>query len=163
MAPQHPGGRPKKYATKVEARAADLEKRRYRRQQSRLLAGPADFIAFEPSYPDVPTDTPPSALRTSSDIRIPMDSNIQSSNIPQNLLPISLPPTQLLPIDENADIAAQIKQIQIDEQEANLERDKYDAEIAEILIGLRLANTSNVTEETRTSRISGSYTKGRLK
>ena len=60
MPPKNPGGRPKKYATKAEARAADVEKRQHRRtrQQARLLVGPADFIAFEPPHPDVPTDTP---------------------------------------------------------------------------------------------------------
>ncbi|RAL58327.1 hypothetical protein DID88_006439 [Monilinia fructigena] len=62
MPPKNPGGRPKKYATKAEAKAADLEKRQYRRQQARLLAGPADFIAFEPPHLNVPTDTPPSGL-----------------------------------------------------------------------------------------------------
>ncbi|RAL63558.1 hypothetical protein DID88_003602 [Monilinia fructigena] len=41
MPPKNPGGRPKKYATKAEAKAAGLEKRQYRRQQARLLAGPA--------------------------------------------------------------------------------------------------------------------------
>ncbi|RAL58058.1 hypothetical protein DID88_009666 [Monilinia fructigena] len=147
MPPKNPGGRPKKYATKAEAKAADLEKRQYRRQQARLPAGPADFIAFEPPHPDVPTDTPPSGLRTSSGIRIPADSNVQSSDVPQNLRPISPPPTQLPPFDEDAEVAAQIKQIQVDEQEVNLERGEYEAEIAEILIGLRSANAA---EEART-------------
>ena len=149
------GGRPRKYATAEEARRANLEGNRRRRLQQSLPIGPADFITYEPQlHADVPTDTPPSGLRTSSDIRIPADSNVQSSNVPpQNLRPIHPPQTQLPPIDEDAEVAAQIKQIQIDEQEGNLERDEYEAEITEILIGLRLANAA---EEARTGERSGS-------
>ena len=100
MLPKNPGGRRRKYATDVEARAADISKKQDCHERAKLLAGPADFIAYEPPHPDVPATTPPSGLRTSSDIRIPLDDDIQQDHVPQTVRPISPPPIQLYPCDE---------------------------------------------------------------
>jgi hypothetical protein len=56
--------------------------------------------------------------------------------------------------DDDDEVAAQIKQIQIDEQECNIERGEYDAAISQrlsemeaatvgILMGMRSANTTS--------------------
>lgn len=96
------GGRPKKYATSDEARKANVEGNRRRRQVKALQSqGPADFIAFEPSLDtDCPADTcADTGLRT--DILIPHESGTEHTgasqiDIPQHLRPISPPPTQLV-------------------------------------------------------------------
>ena len=161
------GGRPRKYTTTEAAKQANLENGHRRYQQLLQAQGPADFIAYEPPHPDIPTDTPPSGLRTSSDIRIPPDVDVQI-DIPTNLRPISLLPTQLPLSNDDAEMVEQITQIRIDEQKSNFERVEYEAEIsqqlnemdaatAQILMGMRSANTTSVAEETRageTSRLS---------
>jgi hypothetical protein len=143
MPPKNPGGRPRKYATKAEARAADLEKRQYRRHQSRQPAGPADFIAYEPPlHSNVPTETPLEiGLRTSIDIPVPSRDDARHDDVPQCLRPISLPPTQLPTAADDPELAEQIQQIRADEQESVLERTEYDAEVANILLGMRSDNT----------------------
>lgn len=155
------GGRPKKYQSQEEAKKADLKKRQLRRQRAQLLAGPVDFIAYEPPHPDAPTDTPLSGLRTGSNIRIPLDVDLQI-DVLANLPPISPPPTQLPLSSDDVEMAQQIIQIRIDEQETNSERVEYEAEIsqqlneidattAHILMGMRSANTTSVAKETRAS------------
>jgi len=164
MPPKPSGGRPKKYQSQEEAKKADIEKRRLRRQKAQLFTGPADFIAYEPPHPDIPTDTPPSGLRTSSDVRIPLDVDTQI-DAPTNLQPISPPPTQPPLSGDDAEMAEQITQIRIDEQESNFERVEYEAEISrqlnemdaatvQILMGMRSANTTSVAEETRAGEAS---------
>jgi hypothetical protein len=71
------GGRPRKYSTAKEAKRANLEGNRRRRQQQRQPIRPTDFIAYEPLlHADIPTKTPlETGLRTSRDVRIPFDPN----------------------------------------------------------------------------------------
>jgi hypothetical protein len=129
------GGRPKKYTTSDDARKANVEGNR-RRQQTKASKpqGPADFIAFDPPlHTDIPPDTSANTgLRT--DISIPYEPGTQHTetsqiDIPPNLRPISPPPTQLA--DE--DIDTQLNQIRIDERTSNIERNEYEAEIADQL------------------------------
>jgi hypothetical protein len=140
MPPKPPGGRPRKYQSQEEAKKADLEKRRLRRQRAQLFPGPADFIAYEPLHPDIPLDTPPSGLRISPDIPIPLDKDVQQSDAAlPSYQAISPPPTQQrrpMP-DEDAEVASQIRQIRINEQEANLEQGEYEAEILQQLAAAR--------------------------
>ncbi|KAH6702793.1 hypothetical protein BKA61DRAFT_646779 [Leptodontidium sp. MPI-SDFR-AT-0119] len=129
------GGRPKKYADADTSRRANIEGNRRRRERKALqLFGPADFIAFEPLLSDVLLDTAPEiGLRASRDIRIPREHDIPTS-------------------DEDAEIARQIEQTRADEQETDLERREYNAEItqhmtaAEILLGMRSAGTRSEAE-----------------
>jgi hypothetical protein len=162
QSPKKRGGRPRKHLTDTDAAAAARESklRSYHRskQRSRQLNGPADFIAYEPPHPDLPTHTPPSGLRTSPHIRIPLDDDAQQTDAPESPRPISLPATTRHPLrDAHDEAAAQIQQIQIDEQESNLESGEYyatishrmsemDAEAARILIGLRSVNTGGRAE-----------------
>jgi hypothetical protein len=143
MAPQRLGGRPKKYLTAKDARRANLEGNRRRRlQQSH---GPADFIAYEPPlHPDIPLDTPPEVgLRTSLDVRIPQDRDTQCHSASADLGDSQRQPNHLpnppLPNDD-VEIAKKVKKIQIEEQELNAEQEEYEAEVAQILAGLRSAN-----------------------
>ena len=71
------GGRPRKYSTAEEARRANLEGNRRRRLQQSQPIRPTNFIAFEPQlHADIPAETPlETGLRTSRDIRIPLDPN----------------------------------------------------------------------------------------
>lgn len=147
MPPKPTGGRPRKYQSQEEAKRADLEKRRLRRQKAQLLAGPTDFIIYEPPHPDIPTDTPTSGLRTSPDIQIPQDVDTQVEiDSPTNTRPISPSQTQQRLTSNDVEIAEQITQIRIAEQETNVERVEYEAEIAQILIGMRSANTTSEVE-----------------
>ena len=164
---KRPGGRPRKHSNATAAIEAKKQSDRRRYLRSLQTRAPADFIAFEPPHPNIPTDTPPSGLRTSSDIQIPLDVDAQT-DIPTNLRPISPPPTQLPLSGDDAEMAGQITQIRIDEQESNFERVEYEAAISQqlnemdaatvqILMGMRSANTTNLAEETRadeTSRLS---------
>jgi hypothetical protein len=126
------GGRPKKYTTSDDARKANVEGNRRRRQiKAHQSQGPANFIAFEPPlHTDIPADTcADTGLRTN--ILIPHEPRTQpvgtsQIDIPQHLRPISPPPIQLA----NEAIATQINQIRINERVSNLERDKYETEIA---------------------------------
>jgi hypothetical protein len=132
------GGRPRKYSTKEAAAQAKRESNRRSRQRLHQPIGPADFIAYEPPlHPDVPTETPPeTGLRTNINIPIP-PRNARQDDVPQYLRPISPPPTQLPTSGDDAKLAEQIEQIRVDEQESIAERKEYDAEIANILLGMR--------------------------
>jgi hypothetical protein len=144
------GGRPRIFS-KEEAAASKRESNRLSRLRKRQPAGPADFIAYEPLLPDVPTETPPRGLRTSPDIAIPPDDEVEEDDVPPYHRLISPPPTQKPVSDADAEVAAQIKKIQIDEQGANAEQSEYEVRIiqrldtldkrdtaaAEILLGLR--------------------------
>jgi hypothetical protein len=154
-----PGGRPRKHSSAAAAIEAKKQSDRRRYLRSLQTQAPADFVAFEPPHPDIPTDTPLSGLRTSSDIRIPSDVDAQI-DVPTNLRPISPPPTQPPLSDKDAGMAEQITQIRIDEEQSNFERAEYEAEISqqlnemdaatvEILMGMRSANTTSVVEEAR--------------
>jgi hypothetical protein len=155
QSPKKRGGRPRKHSTEIDAAQARKESklRSYHRsrQQSRQVPGPPQIIFYEPLHPDIPADTPSSGLRVSSNIRIPLDA-VEESDVPENLRPISPPPTQIPLGENNAKVAAQIKQIQEDEQESNLERSEYDAEILqrlneiEAVSKLLVANTTNRVE-----------------
>jgi hypothetical protein len=141
-------GRPRKHATKEAAAEAKREANRRWYQRSHEPGRPADFIAFEPPTPNLPIDTPPSGLRTSSDVRIPLDDDARQAEVSEPVRP-SPSRTRQHPLrDEDAQLAAQVRQIQIDEEESNLERGEYDAAIsqrlsemevasAEILMGMR--------------------------
>jgi hypothetical protein len=77
------GGRPRKYSTAEEAKRANLEGNRRRRQQQRQPIGPADFFAYEPQlHADIPAETPlETGLRTSRDVQIPVDPNARQSDV----------------------------------------------------------------------------------
>ncbi|KAH6671012.1 hypothetical protein B0J14DRAFT_669789 [Halenospora varia] len=144
------GGRPKKYTNPDDARRANIEGNRRRRQNKALQpSGPTNFIAFEPPLcPGVPTDTPETGLRTNPNIPIPYDNDVEPSEVVQcKALPSAglrtPPPTQPLTSQEEAEITRQINQIQNDEQESNLERGEYDTKIAAILIEMQSANTTS--------------------
>jgi hypothetical protein len=148
------GGRPRKHIADADAAAATRESklRFYHRSK---LNGPADFIAYEPPPPELPTDTPPTGVRTSPDIHIPLDNDGQQDDMPGSPNPSTLPTaTRRALRDDDDEVAAQIKQIQIDEQESNLERGEYDTAIsqrlgeieaaaARTLLDLRSANTTS--------------------
>jgi hypothetical protein len=73
------GGRPRKHSTAEAATYAKKESDRRRYQQSLQAIGLADFIAYEPPlHLDVLADTRPEiSLRTSFDVRIPQNRDIQ--------------------------------------------------------------------------------------
>ncbi|KAJ8069561.1 hypothetical protein OCU04_000002 [Sclerotinia nivalis] len=161
--------RSKKYSNIEKARKANIENTlRYQEKKALQPSDPIDFIVYKPSlHSDIPTNTPPTInLRT--DIQIPQDHQIlqdhdtQESDVPETLRSTFPLLTQLPSIDKNADIAVQIKQIQKNEQEVNLERNEYNTEIAEILIGLRSAYTTSTIEETRIDGISETYIEGAI-
>ncbi|KAN0103560.1 hypothetical protein V8E51_011873 [Hyaloscypha variabilis] len=141
MPPKKAGGRPRKYSTAEEARRANLEgnRRRRRLQQSQPM-GPADFIAYEPQlHADIPAETPlETGLRISRDIRIPPDPNARQAEVRPNLRPSPRPNPQP-PAAEDAEINEQVRRVQTREQETDAEQAERDAEIAEILLGMRAA------------------------
>jgi hypothetical protein len=124
--PKKLSSRPRKYTKEAAVEAKRVSNQRSR-QRKHLLhpPSPVDFIAYKPTHPDVPTNTPASGLRTSPDIPIPIEDNTQEANNTPNTRPISLPPIQL-PDDA---ITAHINLIRQNEREINLERDKYESEI----------------------------------
>ena len=141
MPPKKLGGRPRKYSTAEEARRANLEGNRRRRQQQHQPVRPVDFIAFEPQLQaDIPAETPlETGLRTSRDIPIPLDPNAQQDEVQPNLRPSPRLNPQPSAIEEDAEINEQIRVIQTTEREMNNEQAERDAEIAEILLGMRAA------------------------
>ena len=152
--PKNRGGRPRKHRTDIDAAAAVRASKLRWYHQSQQPKGPADFIAYEPPHPNLPTDTPPSGLRTSPDIRIPLDDEAEQIDASESPRPIPLPTTTRHPLrDNDKEVAAQIQQIQIEEQADNLESDEYygavsqrmsemDAEAVEILMGLQSASAT---------------------
>src|ERR1700732_2720585 len=130
------GGRPRKYSTAEEARRANLEGNRRRRLQQRQPIGPTDFIAFEPQlHADIPAETPlETGLRTSRDIRIPLDPNARQDEVRPNLASPRPNPPVAAAAEEDAEINEQIRRIQTKEQETNTEQVEREAEIAEILL-----------------------------
>ena len=134
-------GRPRKYSTAEEARRANLEGNRRRRLQQSQPIGPADFIVFEPQlHADIPAETPlETGLRTSRDVRIPLDFNARQDEVRPNLRPSPRPNPRPSAVEEDAEINEQIRDIQIKEQETNTEQVERDTEIAEILLGIRAA------------------------
>jgi hypothetical protein len=116
------GGRPRKYSTVEEARRANLEGNRRRRLQQRQPIRPTDFIAFEPLLRvDIPTETPlETGLRTSCDVRIPLDPNARQGEVRPSL-PSPRPNPPVSAAEEGAEINEQIRRIQIKEQEMNTE------------------------------------------
>jgi hypothetical protein len=147
MPPKKAGGRPRKYSTAEEARRANLEgnRRRRRLQQSQPM-GPADFIAYEPQlHADIPAETPlETGLRISRDIRIPPDPNARQAEVRPNLRPSPRPNPQP-PAAEDAEINEQVRRVQTREQETDAEQAERDAEIAEILLGMRAAEQTEDT------------------
>lgn len=137
MPPKQAGGRPRKYSTAEEAKRANLEGNRRRRLQRSQPIRPADFIAYEPQlHADIPADTPlETGLRTSRDIRIPLHPNTRQDKLRPNVQPNPRPSAA----EEDAEIHEQIRRIQTREQETNTEQAEHDAEIAEILLGMRAA------------------------
>ncbi|KAH9208128.1 hypothetical protein DL95DRAFT_468026 [Leptodontidium sp. 2 PMI_412] len=114
------GGRPKKYADADIVRRANIKGNRRRRERKALqLSGPADFIAFEPLLSD------------QDDRQLSKDPlhGTQPSEAPLSPQLNTPPPTQIPTSDEDAEIARQIEQTRADEQETDLERREYDAEI----------------------------------
>ncbi|KAN0095005.1 hypothetical protein V8E51_015716 [Hyaloscypha variabilis] len=102
--------------------------------------GPADFIAYEPQlHADIPAETPlETGLRISRDIRTPPDPNTRQAEVRPNLRPSPRPNPQP-PAAEDAEINEQVRRVQTREQETDAEQAERDAEIAEILLGMRAA------------------------
>ncbi|KAF8861420.1 hypothetical protein BDZ45DRAFT_740188 [Acephala macrosclerotiorum] len=160
--PKKSGGRPRKHSTTavaIEAKKQSDRQRYLRRQlQAQGPLGPTDFIAFEsPLHANIPTNTL-SAIGLRTNIQIPQDHDTEESDVAENLAPISPPPTQHPTSDEDAEVATQIKQIRVDEQEANVEQGEYEAEISqqlsksdaattEILMGLRAGVAEKIERE----------------
>ena len=136
--PKKSGGRPRKHSTTTAAIEAkkQSDRRRYLRRQLQAQ-GPIDFIAFEPQlHADIPAETPPeTGLRTSDDVRIPLDANARQDEV----RPSPRPNPQPSAAEEDAEINEQIRGIQTKEQETNTEHAERDVEIAEILLGMRAA------------------------
>lgn len=153
--PKKLGGRPRKHSTAEAATRAKKESDRRRYQQSLHAIGPADFIAYEPPlHPGIPADTPPEiGLRTSLDVRIPQaqdqDHNTQGHSAdnhdPQRHEARSQqpnhPPNPPPPSDDPG-IAEKVREIRMGEREYNIEQEEFEAEVAQILAGLRSANTT---------------------
>ncbi|KAN0090652.1 hypothetical protein V8E51_013788 [Hyaloscypha variabilis] len=108
--------------------------------------GPADFIAYEPQlHADIPAETPlETGLRISRDIRIPPDPNARQAEVRPNLRPSPRPNPQP-PAAEDAEINEQVRRVQTREQETDAEQAERDAEIAEILLGMRAAEQTEDT------------------
>jgi hypothetical protein len=136
--PKNRGGRPRVHASKEAAAQAKKDRTRRWYQRSRQPTGPADFITYEPSlHGDVPADTPTGVgLRTN--IQIPLDPNARQDEVRPNL-PSPRPNPQPSAGEEDAEINEQIRRIQTKEQETNTEQVEREAEIAEILLGMRAA------------------------
>jgi hypothetical protein len=137
--PKKRGGRPRVHASKEAAAQAKKDGTHRWYQRSRQPNGPADFIAYEPPlHGDVPADTPPeTGLRTN--IRIPQDSNTQQNNARPRPPPDPQPSAEQPATEEDAEINEQIRCIQTKEQETNTEQAEREAEIVEILLGMRAA------------------------
>jgi hypothetical protein len=143
-------GRPRKHssAAAIEAKK-ESDRRRYLR--SLQTRGPADFIAYEPPRADIPADTSSTGLRTSPDIRIPLDDNAQPDDALENTRPTLALPIPPRESEKDIEVAAQVRQIQIEEQELNHERDEHEAEISQhldaataaILMGMRSADINS--------------------
>ncbi len=133
--PKNRGGRPRVHASKEAAAQAKKDGTRRWYQRSRQPTGPADFIVYEPSlHGDVPADTPTGVgLRTN--IQIPLDPNARQDEVRPSMRPNPQPSAA----EEDAEINEQIRGIQIKEQETNTEQAEHEAEIAEILLGMRAA------------------------
>ncbi len=149
QSPKKRGGRPRKHTTETDAaeavRQSKLRSYHRARQQSRQPNGPADFIAYEPPlHGDVPADTPlETGLRTN--IRIPQGSSTQQNSARPRPPPDPRPSAEQPAAEEDAEINEQIRRIQTKEQEANTEQAERDAEIAEILLGMRAAEQTEDT------------------
>jgi NTP pyrophosphatase (non-canonical NTP hydrolase) len=159
--PKKRAGRPRKHSSAAAAIEAKKQSDRRRYLRGLQARGPADFIAYEPPRADTPADTPPTGLRTSPDIRIPLDDNTQPDGVLENTR-LASPPTQPLVSDEEVQVTAQLEQIQIEEQELNRERDEHEAEISQkldamdaaavgILVEMQSASINNRVEEARSS------------
>ena len=155
--PKKRAGRPRKHSSAAAAIEAKKQSDRRRYLRGLQARGPADFIAYEPPRADTPADTPPTGLRTSPDIRIPLDDNTQPDGVLENTR-LASPPTQPLVSDEEVQVTAQLEQIQIEEQELNRERDEHEAEISQkldamdaaavgILVEMQSASINNRVEE----------------
>ena len=151
LSPKKVVGRPRKYsaAAAIEAKKQSDRRRYLRSLQAR---GPADFIAYEPPRFDVPADTPPTGLRTSADIRVPLGDATQPENDAGNTR-VDLTALSPRASDEEVQVAAQLRQIQIDEQELNRERDEHEAEVSRELDAIEAAG--GILMEMRSANISG--------
>ncbi|KAK6591266.1 hypothetical protein H4I96_00003 [Botrytis cinerea] len=138
-------GRPRKF-TQEEAAASKRNSNRYaqqRRRHPRIAAGPSDFIAYEPPLSDVPVNTPPSGLRLSPDIPIPLDDDSSIEN-PSNIQ--SNPPLSTSsPIELTTELEEQMRHIRLEEEEADKERVEYETAISEKMKETSLAIDSNET------------------
>ncbi|KAH8748302.1 hypothetical protein F5882DRAFT_387013 [Hyaloscypha sp. PMI_1271] len=89
---------------------------------------------------DIPTETPlETGLRTSRDVRIPLDFNARQDEVRPNLRPSPRPNPRPSAVEEDAEINEQIRDIQTKEQETNTKQVERDTEIVEILLGIRAA------------------------
>ncbi|KAF5879002.1 uncharacterized protein Bfra_001175 [Botrytis fragariae] len=156
MLPPKKRGRPRKYQDPEEARKANIEATASRRKaKATQSSGPVDFIAFEPSHPEVPVSTPlTTSLRTS--IQIPYDAqDIEEDDIPEDLLPLHS--IQSSSINKDNNTATQIELVQINKQLDNLERSEQATKRVESFIASQIATTTNPIEEPRSSESPEEY------
>ncbi|TGO31559.1 hypothetical protein BHYA_0526g00010 [Botrytis hyacinthi] len=161
MLPPKKRGRPRKYQDPEEARKANIEATASRRKaKATQSSGPVDFIAFEPSHPEVPVSTPlTTSLRTS--IQIPYDAqDIEEDDIPEDLLPLHS--IQSSSINKDNNTATQIELVQINKQLDNLERSEQATKRVESFIASQIATTTNPIEEPRSSESSEEYRNNRV-
>jgi hypothetical protein len=153
---KRPLGRPRKHSSEVAAIEAKKQSDRQRYLRSLQPQAPADFIIYEPPLPELPTETPPTGVRTSPDIRIPLDNDSQQDDAPDSPGPSTLlTATRRGLRDDDAEVAAQIKQIQIDEQESNIERGEYDAAISQRLSEMEAAAVGTLLQMSSANTTSG--------
>ncbi|KAK6591327.1 hypothetical protein H4I96_12435 [Botrytis cinerea] len=156
-------GRPRKL-TQEEAAFSKRESDRLskvRRRHPRIAAGPSDFIAYEPPAPGVPANTPSSGLRLSPDIPIPIDDDTLIDN-PSNIQ--ATPPLSTSSqIELTAELQEQMRQIRLEEEEADEEYNEYETTISDqmketnLATGsteavIQLVNTINRTQEPKVKR-----------
>ncbi|KAF2189411.1 hypothetical protein K469DRAFT_683798 [Zopfia rhizophila CBS 207.26] len=164
----------RKHLTPAAAIQAKKESNQQQYLQQCQPQEPADFITYKPQlHADVPTETPPKiSLRTSVDVLIPQENRTRPYNNPQTPRSNHALPAEPHTTNKSAEIARQIRQIQADEQESNIEQDKHKAAIsqqldkidtrtAEILLGMRFGRRTedtsigNITESTNRKEVLG--------
>ncbi|KAK6591437.1 hypothetical protein H4I95_05690 [Botrytis cinerea] len=162
-------GRPRKL-TQEEAAFSKRESDRLskvRRRHPRIAAGPSDFIAYEPPAPGVPANTPSSGLRLSPDIPIPIDDDTLIDN-PSNIQ--ATPPLSTSSqIELTAELQEQMRQIRLEEEEADEEYNEYETTISDqmketnLATGsteavIQLVNTINRTQEPKVNEATATAT-----
>jgi hypothetical protein len=138
-------GRPRQYSNEAASRRINRENALLQYHRRKIgageLRGPADFIAYEPPPPKTPIATPPEiGLWISQDIRIPVEEGIRERNIEetntQEVAGWGAPCQTTLAqttnprgVEEDTEIAQQVRQIRESEQENSAEQEQYEARV----------------------------------